>query len=704
MHLFLRVLNRALISSAMLVPIVAVSHAQSTEEHKLAPVYNKGAEKTVSGQYIVVLKSQISFSDQNSVIDRTKALGADVIATFGSALRGFTVKASDAQLEKLRSLPEVEFIEADPIVHVEGIVTESLPSSYEAGLDRVDQRLLPLNQNFIYSETGQGVNVYVLDTGIRATNVDFGNRVNTAQSVDEINDGNGTNDCNGHGTNVAGIAGSSTYGVAKQATLHAVRVLDCTGTGTGTQIISGIDWVMSNAVHPAVANMSLGGSASPSEDLAVQNAIAAGVTFVVAAGNNGSDACNYSPARVPQAITVGNIDPTTDTLHSAQPEPSNYGSCLKLFAPGVNILSTGNASDTATSVYIGTSQATPFVSGVAALYLQYHASASPTDVWNGILNAADVTGTPGWSGVQSAGTGSPNVLLHWGATSNGSHNGDPHLTTVGGIPYDFQGAGEFVALRDGNRFEIQTRQAAVSSAPPVENPYTGLRTCVSITTGVAARVNGHRVTFEPNTDDPRDAKMPVIRIDGAKTPVSEAGVNIPGGGKIQFNKDKARLELDSPEGSITITYNWWPPQARWYINMSVDKTTAAEGLLGQLGANSWLPALPDGNSLGPKPSSLHQRYLDLYDKFGNAWRVTDASSLFDYAPGQSTSTFTLAHWPPESPPCVAPGSPRVEPLSKEIAEKVCAGIRDGGQKANCIFDVSVTGERGFASVYTNMPY
>jgi Subtilase family/Peptidase inhibitor I9 len=698
-------MRHILISSLALLTLIEASHAQGTQEQKLAPIYNKGNEKTVSGQYIVVLKRQASFSDRNAVIDKTKATGADVIATFESALRGFTVKASDAQLEKLRSFPEIEFIEADPIVHAEGIVTQSLPLSYEAGLDRVDQRLLMLDHKFIYSETGQGVNMYIIDTGIRATNVDFGGRVDTTASVDEIHDGKGTDDCNGHGTNVAGIAGSSTYGIAKQATLHAVRVLDCTGNGTGTQIINGIDWVMSNAVHPAVANMSLNtanGAPSASMDLAVQNAIASGVTFVVAAGNYGSDACNNSPARVPQAITVGNIEPTTDTRHSTAPEPSNYGSCLKLFAPGFNILSTGNASDTATSSYTGTSQATPFVAGAAALYLQYH-NDSPAAVLNAILNAADVAGTPGWLGVQDAGTGSPNIL-HWGATSNGSHNGDPHVTTVGGIHYDFQGAGEFVAVRDGNKLEIQTRQAPVSSAPPPEDGYSGLRTCVSITTAVAARVNGHRVTFDPSADDPRDTSIPVIRIDGAKTGVDENGVDLPGGGRVQLGKDKQRLEIESSEGLISITYNWWPSQARWYINMSVDRTTGSEGLLGVLGADSWLPALPDGTSLGPKPSSLHQRYLELYDKFGNAWRVTSASSLFDYAPGQSTNTFTLAYWPPESPPCVAPGSPRVEPLPTEIAEKVCAGIRDDMQKANCIFDVSVTGERGFASAYANMRY
>jgi subtilisin family serine protease len=252
----------------------------------------------------------------------------------------------------------------------------------------------------------------VIDTGIRKTHTQFGGRANGA-SYSSINDGNGSNDCNGHGTHVAGTVGGSTYGVAKGVTLHAVRVLDCSGNGTDAGVIAGVDWVTANRIAPAVANMSLGGGASSALDTAVQNSINAGITYAIAAGNDyGANACNTSPARVAAAITVGST-----TSSDAKSDFSNIGSCLDIFAPGSNIQSAWSTSDTATSTISGTSMATPHVAGVAALYLQNNSGASPATVTSQIINTA-TTGV-----LTGIGTGSPNRLLYSLLTTGGGGGG-----------------------------------------------------------------------------------------------------------------------------------------------------------------------------------------------------------------------------------------------------------------------------------------
>ncbi len=346
---------------------------------------------TAPDRYIVVVSSELALGNARSrpalqsVLDDVQATSRTRITqTFESALTGFVAELDPAAAAELAADPRVESVERDLPVSI--LATQS---GAPWGLDRIDQRS-GTDGSYTYETTASNVTAYIIDTGILTSHADFGGR---ATNGFDAFGGNGQ-DCDGHGTHVAGTVGGSTYGVAKGVRLVGVRVLDCNGSGFTSGVIAGVDWVTANASGASVANMSLGGGASSALDAAVRNSIASGVTYAVAAGNENRDACQGSPARTAEALTVGATD-TADRRASF----SNYGSCVDLFAPGVGIRSAWYTSTTATASISGTSMASPHVAGAAALFLAANPGASPAEVSAGVL-AAVTDGTV--SGAQSA--------------------------------------------------------------------------------------------------------------------------------------------------------------------------------------------------------------------------------------------------------------------------------------------------------------
>jgi subtilisin family serine protease len=346
------------------------------------------------GSYIVVMRSSDDLDSEEAEISRS---GGRTEKRFSRAINALSVKVKHSEAARIRNNPKVLLVELDQPMYA--LDTQNPSPSW--GLDRIDQRSLPLNSTFTASAKGANVDVYIVDTGIYAAHTDFTGRLGAGFTA--INDGNGTNDCNGHGTHVAGTSAGTTYGIAKSATLIPVRVLGCTGSGTTAGVIAGLDWIVGHHIAgtPAVANMSLGGGASAALDTAVQNVINDGVVMAVAAGNDGLNACNYSPARAANAITVGS---TTST--DARSTFSNTGTCVDIFAPGSSITSSWIGSSTAITSISGTSMASPHVAGVAAVLLGRYPTSTTTEIASMLRTSA----TP--NVVTSAGTGSPNFLLY----------------------------------------------------------------------------------------------------------------------------------------------------------------------------------------------------------------------------------------------------------------------------------------------------
>jgi hypothetical protein len=374
-----------------------------TASSALAP---GGALRSVSGvpragHYIVVFQGHVTDTPERAQA-LVAAHGGRLEFTYVHAVHGFAAALSPSAIATLKYHPDIALIEPDQIV-----TATTTQSNATWGLDRIDQTTLPLNGSYTYNASGSGVNAYIIDSGIRTTHAEFGGRA--SGDFNSVNDGNGTNDCFGHGTHVAGTVGGATYGVAKGVKLHAVRVLDCSGNGAVSSVIAGVDWVTANHANPAVANLSLNGSAASTLDAAVQASIASGVTYAIAAGNSDVDACTRSPARTPQAITVA-----ATTSADARAPFSNFGSCVDLFAPGESITSAYNGSDTQTASLSGTSMAAPHVAGVAALYLERNPNATPAAVASALVGGAS-------SGkVTSLGSGSPNLLLNASFVGSGS--------------------------------------------------------------------------------------------------------------------------------------------------------------------------------------------------------------------------------------------------------------------------------------------
>jgi subtilisin family serine protease len=354
------------------------------------------AGKSVPNSYLVVLADSARAASAAGVHqtarDLTNRVGGTVSYEYTAALHGFAVRTSAGGARALAADPRVAYVEQDIEMH-------ALETQNNAtwGLDRIDQRDLPLSTTYTFNTRAANVHAYIIDTGIFTAHPDFGGRASVA--FDSVGDGRNGTDCHGHGTHVAGTVGGTTWGVAKNVRLHAVRVLSCLGSGTTAGVIAGVDWVTSNHIKPAVANMSLGGGVQTSLDAAVRNSIAAGVTYAIAAGNSNADACTASPARTAEAITVG-----ATANNDARASFSNFGTCLDIFAPGVGITSAW--LNGGTNTISGTSMASPHVAGAAALYLADHPQATPLAVRNALVNGA----TPGK--VSNPGPGSPNALLY----------------------------------------------------------------------------------------------------------------------------------------------------------------------------------------------------------------------------------------------------------------------------------------------------
>lgn len=360
----------------------------------------KSAKLDPCNDYIIIFTPGASAAARSNALT---AAGSKVVREFSTVFKGALINGPASKIAALAKNPNVKFLEQDAAV-----TSTAIDTTPGWGLDRIDQRTLPLSSTFNDSDkNARGVSAYVVDTGINTTHADFGTRIAPGYSAIA----GGVEDCNGHGTHVAGIIAGSEYGAAKAATIIPVRVLDCTGSGSYSSVIAGLDWIAANAPAgvPAVVNMSLGGGASSTVDTAVKNLIARGLSVVVAAGNSAADACTASPSRVAEAITVG----ATNNLDE-RAAYSNFGTCLDVFAPGSGITSAWIGSTTASSTISGTSMASPLVAGIVARFIADNPTLSPSQIASSLKSAATQ------NVLTQVGSGSLNLLAYLDFTSDGS--------------------------------------------------------------------------------------------------------------------------------------------------------------------------------------------------------------------------------------------------------------------------------------------
>ncbi|MFE7710835.1 S8 family peptidase [Streptomyces sp. NPDC057486] len=387
----------ASVALLLLVPLISSAYAAAADPGDGGVVVERSA-RAVPGQYIVTLRPEYSAT---SAVEQ---LGVKPLFTYNSVLRGFAAVLSPAQLATVRSSPDVAAVEENSVVTVSeppaasaAMPSRSAVTAASWGLDRIDQRRLPLDHEYNVTGTGSGVTAYVVDTGIETRNSEFGGRA--VVGFDAVGDGRAGQDCHGHGTHVAGTIGGATYGVARSVSLVAVRVLNCTGSGTAAGLLAGFDWVAGHAKQPAVLNASLGGPGSAAVDDAVNAIAARGTVPVVAAGNSSVDACTVSPARAAQVVTVAASDG-----QDRQTGFSNYGRCVEMYAPGSAIVSAKLGGGSV--AMSGTSMASPHVAGVAALYKQSRPTATPNDLTGWLVDQSTK------NVLSSLGAGSPNRLLY----------------------------------------------------------------------------------------------------------------------------------------------------------------------------------------------------------------------------------------------------------------------------------------------------